>query len=302
MQPAISIIIPVHNREGEIGRCLSSLLNQDFPDFEAIVINDGSTDQTSAVVASFADPRIRLINQSQKGGQCAARNAGIRAASSPLLSFLDSDDEFLPGKLGFVHDYFTKQPDSDVLIDSFACSFPTAKGSVMRVHRNPELRLSSEIEDAVYSRKLWKATGAISARRDALIQAGLWDESLQRREDMDLVLRLARSSRCASTAAVLWIKHNSVKALSADRQTFISALIDIVRRHPAYTSRHRWRAGLAMDMSTHLAALLINAQLALALRDWQQLRQFFGVQGTLYYLALGSVLFLVRILRHSAPA
>ena len=277
-------------------------LQQDFQDFEVIIVNDGSTDGTAKTIKYFNDPRVHVIHLNRNHGHSAAGNIGIRAARSSLVSFLDSDDEFLPGKLGFVHNFFLKKPDIDVLIDSFEFIQHDLSGSKLRVHRNPELILSSEIEDAIYRRKLWKETGAISARRDALIKAGLWDESLKRRTDMDFVLRLAQSCRCASSPTVLWRKHSNAKAISSNTETFISALIEIVRRHPLYTSRLQWRSGLALDISFHMMRLLIHAKFSVALHDWNQLRHFFGVRATVYYLVLGSIMVMFRIFRHRYPA
>lgn len=295
-------MIPVFNREEEIGTCLTSLLQQDFQDFEAIIVSDCSTDGTAKAIESFNDPRIHVIHLARNHGHSAAGNIGIRAARSPLVSFLDSDDEFLPGKLSFVHRFFLNNPDIEVLIDSFEFMQHDLSRAKLRVHKNPELSLSSEIEDAIYRRRLWKATGAISARRDALIKVGLWDESLKRRTDMDLALRLAQSCRCASSPTVLWRKHGNAKAVSSNTETFIYALIEIVRRHPLYTSRLRWRSGLALDISFHMIRLLIHANFSVALRDWNQLKHFFGVRATVYYLVLGSMMVIFRIFRHRYPA
>jgi glycosyltransferase involved in cell wall biosynthesis len=295
---AISVIIPVYNREAEIGRCLTSLLQQDFQDFEAVVVNDASTDGTAKAVESIGDPRIRIVHLQENRGHSAAGNIGIHAALGPLVCFLDSDDEFLPHKLSFIVGFFRDQSEIEVLVDSFEFVTNNHQGSRVRVHKNRELRQSREIEDAVYRRKLWKATGAISARRDALIKAGLWDESLKRRTDMDFILRLAQSCRCASTSAVLWRKRSNSTAISSQKETFISALIDIVQRHPKYTSKFRWRSGLARDITYHMLTVLLRTQYNIALNDWKQLIRFFGVPRTVYYIVLGSIMLLLQVLKN----
>lgn len=299
--PVISVIIPVFNREAEIGNCLKSLLQQDFHDFEAVVVNDCSTDGTATIIESIGDPRIRLINLPENRGHAAAGNIGILAAASSLICFLDSDDEFLPCKLSFIHQFFLSHSEVDVLVDSFEFLNQTHHGNKLKVHRNPELRCSSDIEDAVYRRKLYKATGAISARREALIKAGLWDVSLRRRTDMDLILRLAQTSRCVSTSTVLWRKYGNSNAISSHRETFIAAVIDIVKRHPKYTSRFRWRLGLAKDIASHMLALLLYPKFGLALNDWKQLVRFFGPLSTIYYLVLGSIMYFFQTLRYGKP-
>ncbi|MBT6957817.1 MAG: glycosyltransferase family 2 protein, partial [Opitutae bacterium] len=95
--PKVSVIIPTFNRLGYLPRSLGSVLAQSYDDYELIVVDDGSTDQTvDAIQQDY--PSVNLIEQENKGVS-AARNAGIRAASGEWIALLDSDDEWLPGKL-----------------------------------------------------------------------------------------------------------------------------------------------------------------------------------------------------------
>jgi len=78
--PKVSVVIPTYNRAHLVGRAIRSVLNQTYQDFEIIVVDDGSTDNTKEVVKSFNDPRIRYIRHEKNRGGSAARNTGIRAA------------------------------------------------------------------------------------------------------------------------------------------------------------------------------------------------------------------------------
>ncbi len=97
-EPFFSIVIPTWNRAHLIGKTLDSVLAQTFPDFEVIVVDDGSTDETSEVVAAYSDPRIRYTYQ-DNAERAAARNNGTRHAHGKYITFLDSDDLIKPEHL-----------------------------------------------------------------------------------------------------------------------------------------------------------------------------------------------------------
>lgn len=94
----ISIVIPIYNTEAYLKRCLDSLLAQTVSDWEAILVDDGSTDRSAEIASEYcrADKRFRLIRQERNKGQSAARNRGMKEVSGEYLTFLDSDDSFLP--------------------------------------------------------------------------------------------------------------------------------------------------------------------------------------------------------------
>lgn len=97
--PVVSVIIPTHNRAQLVGWAIRSVLSQTFQDFEIVVVDDASTDDTEQIVRAFADRRVVYVRREKNGGAAAARNSGIAAARGAYISFLDSDDEYLPTKL-----------------------------------------------------------------------------------------------------------------------------------------------------------------------------------------------------------
>ena len=101
MVPFFTVILPVYNRADLLPRAVASLLQQEEQDWEAIIVDDASTDTTSAIAQELAaqDERIRYVLRTANGGTAAARNSGIEQARGLFVTFLDSDDEYLPEHL-----------------------------------------------------------------------------------------------------------------------------------------------------------------------------------------------------------
>jgi hypothetical protein len=97
--PSLSVIMPVHNGARFLREAIDSILAQTFRDFELVVVDDGSTDESPAIVASYGDPRIRLVRTATQSGVAAALNTGIRAASADLIARQDADDVSEPARL-----------------------------------------------------------------------------------------------------------------------------------------------------------------------------------------------------------
>ncbi len=95
----ISVVIPVYNREDTISRAIDSVINQTIDNFEIVVVDDGSTDNTLEIIRSYEDDRIKIIKNSTNKGANAARNVGIRNATGDIISFLDSDDRYAENNL-----------------------------------------------------------------------------------------------------------------------------------------------------------------------------------------------------------
>lgn len=118
----ISVVIPLYNKEPHVKRALDSILNQTIQNFEIIVIDDGSTDNSAQVVKSFSDPRIRLIMQ-ENSGVSIARNKGIKEAKSELIAFLDADDEWTSNYLEIILRMREKYPCAGLYATSMKNEF-----------------------------------------------------------------------------------------------------------------------------------------------------------------------------------
>jgi glycosyltransferase involved in cell wall biosynthesis len=99
VQPKVSVIVPTYNRADLLPQTLASVLSQSYGDFELLVVDDGSTDDTSQVIAAISDARVVSLRQEHSGLPAVGRNTGIRQAAGIYIAFLDSDDLWLPDKL-----------------------------------------------------------------------------------------------------------------------------------------------------------------------------------------------------------
>ncbi|MBW1703655.1 MAG: glycosyltransferase family 2 protein [Deltaproteobacteria bacterium] len=183
--PSVSIIIPTFNRAEKITRAISSVIEQTFADFEIIVVDDGSRDNTEQTVAQF-DERLIYVAHPSNLGVSAARNTGIKKSGAPLLAFLDSDDHWLPEKLAVQVEFFNNHPQA------VACQ--TEETWIRKEKRvNPKkkhLKPSGDIFEA--SLKLCLVSpSAVMLKRSLVEEVGLFDEDLPACEDYDLWLRIA---------------------------------------------------------------------------------------------------------------
>lgn len=114
MPPAISIVIPLHNKRDYIERCLRSVRAQTFVDYQIVIVNDGSTDGCEKLAEPFLRDGDLLINQAN-GGHAAARNRGLAAALAPVAASLDADDVWLPEHLACIHELSRRFPEAGLL-------------------------------------------------------------------------------------------------------------------------------------------------------------------------------------------
>jgi glycosyltransferase involved in cell wall biosynthesis len=181
----VCVIIPTYNRAAMVSEAVASVLAQTWPDFELLVVDDGSTDDTAAALAPYAS-RLRLLRRERRGGVSAARNAGIKASCGEWLAFLDSDDLWLPEKLARQLAFLSGNPG--LLI----CQ--TEETWVRRGVRVNQPRTHRKIGGRIFLPSLERclvSPSAVILHRRLLERHGGFDEDLPAAEDYDLWLRLA---------------------------------------------------------------------------------------------------------------
>lgn len=186
--PAVSVVVPTFNRAQLLGEAIDSILRQTFADFELIVVDDGSNDDTGARVAAIDDPRIRYVLQPH-GGISSAMNNGIRAARGDLIARLDSDDRWRPEMLATLVPLLQQHPEAAV---AYGKGQAMDESGRLLAHQQggPGRFPGDSFRSIVYDDCTCNI--AIVARRACLEEAGLYDEDLGANEDWDLWLRVAR--------------------------------------------------------------------------------------------------------------
>jgi glycosyltransferase involved in cell wall biosynthesis len=182
--PLVSVIIPTYNRAWILKEAIDSVLAQDFADYELIVVDDGSTDNTPDMLAAYGRD-IRVLRQSNKGVS-AARNRGIKASSGGLIAFLDSDDLWLPQKLSRQVDFFATH---------FQAMICQSEEQWIRngARVNPKNR-HHKFSGMIFERSLelcLVSPSAVMLRRSLFDTVGIFDENLPACEDYDLWLRVS---------------------------------------------------------------------------------------------------------------
>lgn len=200
--PLFSVVIPSHNRASLLPRSIGSVLTQTMPDFELLVVDDGSTDDTREVVRRINDPRLRYVWREQAGA-AAARNFGAHLAAGRFLTFLDSDDEALPHWLQSFQQGFA---ESGAAVVCCGCE---------KVGNGPELRKKSGVllpQDLgpMFGRTVGKFTngGVFAMRREVFEAVGGYAENLRSGQHTELAMRLVPMARKRG-----WIIHNVMEPL-----------------------------------------------------------------------------------------
>ncbi|MBN1217552.1 MAG: glycosyltransferase family 2 protein [Anaerolineae bacterium] len=192
-KPSVSIIIPTHNMARFIGEAIKSVLAQTFQDFEIIVVDDASTDNTAQVISKIQDSRLNYLFHQKNRGPSAARNTGIGAAKGEFIALLDADDLWLPTKLCKQLSLFQQDPNLGIV---YCGAY--------------EVDTTSQILRKYIPQKAWPKAGAEAferiARRDDFIiaplssmtmrkacfdEVGLFDEQIVQAEEWDWTFRIA---------------------------------------------------------------------------------------------------------------
>lgn len=189
----ISVIIPLYNKESQIGKTIRSVLKQSFQDFEIVVVDDGSTDASVAEIKKIDDTRIRIVSQTN-AGVSAARNRGIAEAKGEFIALLDGDDEWKPDYLATQSELAGKYPECDVFATDYEFRSADGKTTPTVICRLPfdseNGILTNYFEVAAHSHPpIW--TSAVMIRKSAIESIGGFPLGIRSGEDLLTWARLA---------------------------------------------------------------------------------------------------------------
>jgi glycosyltransferase involved in cell wall biosynthesis len=241
----ISVVIPAHNAAWCVRRAIDSVLAQSVPCLEILVVDDGSTDDTAAVLAAYGD-RIHVVHK-RNGGLSSARNAGIFAARGTMVAFLDADDWWLPGKIAAQHDVMQRHPE--IGFSSVAARIEDPDGHFLHVWPPPRWQ-GSFLEYLFHHPAAVAGSGSgVVVRREFFDRVGTFDEGLKSLEDIDMWMRLASVAQFECVDEPLAVILKRPDSMSRNLTVMREAALQVMRKNrdllPSTLRGSYWRTGVA---------------------------------------------------------
>lgn len=249
--PRVSVLIPAYNRAVLLPRAIEGVLRQTLQQFEVVVVDDGSEDDTAAVVGSFPNPPVRLVRLPVNIGVAGARNAGISVARAELIAFLDSDDEWRPQKLERQVARVDER-GATLVYCRYARHVPAA------VRHRPGPAIAQGDVFRALLRGWDPLPSCVLVRRETLAAAGPFDETLPAFADYEMWLRLAeRGTDFVSVDEELTVKHEeSTGRISSDPDVLLRGFRGLDRKWGSHIRERagggeyrRWRARLLASIA-----------------------------------------------------
>lgn len=188
--PFFSIIIPLYNKSAFIGSTLEHVLQQTYPDYEVIIVNDGSTDDSLDRAKQFSDERIRLFSQGNKGVS-AARNYGMTEAKGQYFCFLDADDEWLPNYLENLYKTIQKFPNAGMYCSRYKTKIGKnhfTECQLTDLSENYEGYVQDFFKNSYVNRVA--LTSAVTIDRQVFLEIGGFDVAISSGQDLDYWIRI----------------------------------------------------------------------------------------------------------------
>ena len=229
----VSVIIPTYNSDKFIAQSVQSVLEQTYPPYEVIVIDDGSTDGTKDVLRQFSNS-IKYFYQVNRG-PASARNAGIKMARGEYISFQDADDLWTPNKLEVQVAFLERHQEIGLVfsdIEEFDEENILVRSCIIDKVYEPDSSSQVPLHDPFVKLliKNFIPTNTVMVRSDCLKKVGLFDEGLRIVEDRDMWLRIAAHFRIARLPLVLCKRRKHSSNISKDQEIATFSLIRVLEK------------------------------------------------------------------------
>jgi len=240
-KPLVSVVIPAWNAESVLAEALASMRDQTWPHWEAVIVDDGSTDLTAQVAVGFveADSRFRLIRQTH-AGVSAARNAALRDARGQLIAFLDADDVWLPAKLARQIEALSADPKANFCFTNYW--FWDGQRDLSRRYAKRTDFPEGDATSLLCSFDPF-GTSTVMVKREALEKTGGFDENLAAAEDWDLWLRMSENGLWARGVWEPQARYRkwagNVSAKRIDNIGFVITMFENALKRPQPPARRR---------------------------------------------------------------
>jgi glycosyltransferase involved in cell wall biosynthesis len=222
----ISVITPTYNRADTLSRAIESVLEQSYDDFEHVIVDDGSTDDTPSVVDDYDDDRIVYRRLEGNNGANAARNEGIRTASGEYIAFLDSDDEYYPGKLAACVDALDSLPET---YGGVFHGYDVYQGET---YLGPESTYEGRVTLSDLGEENVPGSFITSTFRSSVFdEVGELDEAMASSQDYEFYLRVAREYDLYGLGTVLAKHYRQMDSISLDLEARRTGKEQLVERH-----------------------------------------------------------------------
>jgi len=197
--PLISVVIPLYNKEDSILETVDSVFNQSFKDFELLIIDDGSTDRSVALLGKIQDKRLRIVSK-PNGGVSDARNFGAKLAKADFIFYLDADDLLLDDCLLTFSDLLSKNEDIYV----FTANFKIIKNTSEQIFCSylKEGIVSNPLK-MLWNRKIFPRTGAMLFNKKCFDEIGFFRTDITIYEDFDFIINLLKKYSVVSTPKIV---------------------------------------------------------------------------------------------------
>jgi glycosyltransferase involved in cell wall biosynthesis len=223
----ISVVMPTYNRAHFLGKAIDSVLSQTYENFEVIIIDDNSKDNTTDLLRSYNDKRIKYVKNSENRGCGGARNQGIELARGDYITFLDSDDELFSAKFEKQLENFHTLPKEFGLI---YCGFCYASGKTGKVVKYISPKLYGNVHNHLLERNLFPIHAPI-IRRECFQRCGMLDTTLPACEDWDIWIRISRYYKFTFVPDILAKYNIHGKQKSTEVESVIRARERIVEKY-----------------------------------------------------------------------